>query len=409
MKKALLGILVVLAFSACSRGQPPASRTPAPGPASPEDRIVYYPSTDRVLAGGDDSSDDIQWKPLGIRMPADLARVHHALVLSDTALTDMDGNSKGSLVRAGSRVSVRDVGRWQRFGSAFSRLYQIQGADPRVHGWIDSDKAALILAETPGLQVGILPRKIVIGGGEAEYNLLVVADADHVTILDTSFLPFPDEFHPSGVLGVSLVDANRDPRAEITLEAETIVSLRDLGSTPVKWKAWLRRGAIGALVSIFRYNESFGSDSGYAYSATDRLLDSTGSGGRGAVRVDTDYTLVTGDQEFHNRTVSFYPWNGNEFRHEPLEDLPRLGTVTVPQAVLRASASDHGDTVATLARGDQLYVSDRSDAPQSATDPASWWYLATTKSGIDGWLNGTSLDLSWIDPLKTNRDGFLTQ
>ena len=52
--------------------------------------------------------------------------------------------------------------------------------------------------------------------------------------------PFPDSFHPSGVVSVSLQDVNADSLPEILLEAETIVSVRYLGATPVRWKAWLR-------------------------------------------------------------------------------------------------------------------------------------------------------------------------
>ena len=128
-----------------------------------------------------------------------------------------------------------------------------------MQGWIDSSAAALILAEANGLAVGIVPRKIVIGGGESEYCLLAISDGRHVTLVDTSIFPFPDSFHPSGVLKVSLEDVNADSLPEVLLEAETIVSLRYLGATPVRWKAWLRRRE-GTLIPIFRYNMGFGSD-----------------------------------------------------------------------------------------------------------------------------------------------------
>ena len=52
---------------------------------------------------------------------------------------------------------------------------------------------------------------------------------------------------------------------------------------------------------------------------------------------------------------------------------------------------------------------DRSDTRQSRDDPASWWYKAVTKSGVEGWISGTSVELSWIDPLKMNRAAFLGQ
>jgi len=220
--------------------------------------------------------------------------------------------------------------------------------------------------------------------------------------------PFPDSFHPSGVVQVSLEDVNADSQPEVLLEADTIVSLRYLGATPVRWKAWLRRRE-GALVPIFRYNVSFGSDAGYSYTATDRAFDSDGSGMRDLVRVDTAYTLVSGQDEFHTTTVSFYPWNGSEFRRATLQDLPKLGTVSADQAPLLADADARSGILASLAKGDQLYVFDRSDTRQSRDDPASWWYKAVTKSGQEGWISGTLMDLSWIDPLKFNRAVFLGQ
>jgi hypothetical protein len=223
---------------------------------------------------------------------------------------------------------------------------------------------------------------------------------------DTSVFVFPDAFHPSGVVHVSLEDMNSDSRPEILLEAETIVSLRFLGSTPVRWKAWLRRRE-GSLVPIFRYNVSFGSDTGYSYTATNRLFDSSGGGTRDMVRVDTDYTIVSGPDEFRNTTVSFFPWNGTEFKKAPLEDLPKIGTVTGEKASLLAEPDAQGSVTATLSRGDQLYAFDRSDTRLSRDDPASWWYKAVTKSGIEGWINGTSVELSWIDALKLNRAAFL--
>ena len=64
---------------------------------------------------------------------------------------------------------------------------------------------------------------------------------------------------------------------------------------------------------------------------------------------------------------------------------------------------------ATLSKGDQLYVFDRSDTRQSRNAPASWWYKAVTKAGMEGWISGTMTELSWIDPLKFNRAAFLGQ
>jgi len=428
MRKALLLCAVTLVLAACGRA--PRAVEPAAGPSSragaavapapaPDSPILYYPSRDRVLTAGDQSADDLQWKPVGAGFPQLLGRILHGLVLTDAEVTDRDGNPKGQVLPAGSRVALKEAGDWVNDGSGFHRLYRIQSENgtpgtrvpPRkpITGWLRAGAVALILAEANGVQAGVLLRKVVVGGGESEYSLLVVADSRGVTVFDTSYVPFPDEFHPSGVLGVSLEDVNADSRAEVIVEVETILSLGLLGTTPVRWKAWLRRAVDGALVPIFRYNTSFGSDAGYSYTATERLVDSTGGGARDLVRVDTDYTVVTGADEFRNRTVSFYPWNGSQFRRAVLQDLPKLGAVTADGAELRAAPDPASPAVASLARGDQLFVFDRSDSRQSRKDDSSWWYHAVSRKGADGWINGTVLELSWVDPMITNRDRFLAQ
>jgi hypothetical protein len=107
--------------------------------------------------------------------------------------------------------------------------------------------------------------------------------------------------------------------------------------------------------------------------------------------------------------VSFYPWNGNQFRHAPLQDLPKLGSVRAEQAALRGGPGPESGETASLSRGEQLYVFDRGDTRQEQDDPSSWWYHVVTKSGAEGWINGTDIELSWLDPLKVNREAFLTQ
>jgi hypothetical protein len=323
-------------------------------------------------------------------------------------VTDKEGNPTGTLLPETSRFTVLDAGEWEREGGDFHRSYHVAftAAGKAFQGWIDSSSSALMLAEAGGLSVGVLPRKIVVGGGESEYSLLVIAEGGHAMVVDTSMFPFPGEFRPSGVVKASVQDVNSDSRPEIILEAETLVSLRYLGSTPVRWKAWLRLRPEG-LVPIFRYNVSFGSDAGYSYVATERAFDSNGGGTRDVVRVDTDYTLVTGPDEFRTSTVSFYPWNGSSFQKAALQDLPKLATVTQDTASLLAAPDDQSALVATLPRGELLYVFDRADVRQSREDPSSWWYKAVAKSGVEGWVTGKAVELAWIDPMKTNREVFL--
>ena len=248
MKKALLIASVALVLAACTRTEKltPAAATqaqvqvqvqaqvPAPDdgrsaiPRPLEERVLYLPSADRALASGDNSSDDMHWQALGTPLPALLGEVLYGLVLTDTELSDKDGNPTGNMLPETSRVSVLEASDWQAQGAGFQRSYRVslKAAGKIVEGWIDSSAVALMLAESGGLAAGVLPRKIVVGGGESEYSLLVIFDGRHVTIVDTSVFPFPDSFHPSGVVSVSLQDVNADSLPEILLEAETIVSLR---------------------------------------------------------------------------------------------------------------------------------------------------------------------------------------
>ncbi len=54
---------------------------------------------------------------------------------------------------------------------------------------------------------------------------------------------------------------NRDGGSELVLEAETIVSLRYPGATPLRWVAWFQP-AVGFRKPILLYNKSFATDEG---------------------------------------------------------------------------------------------------------------------------------------------------
>ncbi len=419
MTRALLIAFLTLLLAACSRGgerapatqrifKPLRNLTDTIRHAPLDERILYLPDRQRALTPSDGSANDMSWRPLGVTVPGLLNKVLYGLLLRDSRVVDREGNSTGASLPAAAHVAVRESGEWLSTGEDYRRLYRVryEAGGKATEGWVDSASVALIIAEDSGLAVGIVPRKIVIAGGESEFSLLALVESNRVTVVDTSLFVFPDEFHPSGVVKVTLADVNSDSQPEIVLEAETIVSLRHLGASPLRWKAWLRR-TDGVLTSIFLYDQSYGSDSGYAYTATERSFDSGSTGMRDMVRVDTDYILVAGENEFHTSTVAFYAWNGTEFRKAPLEDLPRLGTVTADSTPLRAQPVPEGEVRGHLAKGDQLYVFDRSDTRQNRNDPGSWWYKAITKSGAEGWISGTAVELSWVDPLKTNKETFL--
>jgi len=145
----------------------------------------------------------------------------------------------------------------------------------------------------------------------------------------------------------------------------------------------------------------------HSYTVTARAFDCTGSGFMDRVRVNADCLIVTDQQEFRTTGVSFYPWNGSEYRKAALQELPKQGSVSADESSLLSEPSADSAAVATLHRGDLLSVFDRSDTRKSAEDAASWWYKAITKSGAEGWINGDSITLSWIDPMTVNREAFL--
>jgi hypothetical protein len=63
--------------------------------------------------------------------------------------------------------------------------------------------------------------------------------------------------------------------------------------------------------------------------------------------------------------------------------------------------------VAALPPGSLVYVFDRSDG-------SPLWYRAVSREGAQGaegamgWIPGADVQLSWIDPLKVNREAFLS-
>jgi hypothetical protein len=366
------------------------------------------PDAGRVLIRSEGADNGVSWLPLGADTPSLLAKAAFGLVLSEAPVLDQVGAGTGKVVLESLRVRVLEAGPWERFGGEYRMLYRVESEAIEGGGWLDSSGVALVIAQDGELSAGVVPRRIVVGGGTSEYSLLAVAAAGRVTLVDTSVMVFPDAFHPSGVRGLSIRDCNGDGRAEIVLEAETIVSLRYLGATPLRWVAWLD-GVNGAWAPIFRFDEDFATDAGYSYTARARAFDSTGSSSAllDSVRVDTDYVITTGESEFLARTVAFSRWDGTAYRKVALQDLPRKGTVTAEETPLRKEPGVESGIADTLHKGDELFVFDRSDARQSADDPQSWWYQVVTKSGAEGWASGSGLDLAWIDALKINREVFL--
>jgi hypothetical protein len=429
MKLLLLLSSLAIALAACSRsekqpsGAQPAVAPPAvPGSSAQETApsagaqppaeggVTYLPSIDRVLTRGDMEPAETSWVSLGMSFPTLLPDIHYGLLLSETPLLNAAQAPVASPLPAGAHVEVLEIGDWRKAPDGFRNTYRVRSRSDTgsIEGWVDSAAVVLITAEAEGISAGVLLRKIAIGRGDSEFALLAIVADSRVILVDTSVFVFPAAFHPSGVREISITDANADGLPELVMEAETIVSLQYLGASPLRWVAWLRPRS-GTWAPILLYNERFGTDEGYSYTASSRAFDSSGRGTLDTVKVTTDYLLVSGQGEFRTAITSFFEWNGSEYRTAAAENLPRQGTVTAGQTpVLRDPGAESG-TVDTLHAGDTLYVFDRSDTRQSREESSSWWYRVVTKSGTEGWIDGRSVALSWIDPLKINREAFLGQ
>ena len=152
----------------------------AGAPAVAEDRILYYPTRERVLDPRRQLERRHALEAAGHRsFPALLEQVRYGLILTDTPLVDKDGNSKGTLLPEASRVTLLESGDWMRVGIGLQ--HALPGAGSSAAGSPSRVDRLVGRRADPrrgqaAWPVGIMPRKIVIGGGESEYSLLVIAD-----------------------------------------------------------------------------------------------------------------------------------------------------------------------------------------------------------------------------------------
>lgn len=354
----------------------------------------------------DGESLGLDWRPLGMSFPSQLGDVLYGYVFAPAPMMDAAGGARGPTIPAGSRVTVLAAGPWIASDTSSVRRYRVSWDPESAQGWIDGSSPALITAEEGTLAAGIVPRRIVVNGGDSDYSLLAIVDRGATTLIDTSSFPFPEAFHPSGVPQVSIADVNGNGTPKVVVHGETIASLRTLGTTSLQWMAWLRPRD-GQRTSILFCDESFATDAGYSYTTTMRSFASAGTSMKDVVRLDTEYVPVSGEREFRTNTVSFYQWTGTAYRKDPLQDLPRRGTVTVPRTALLSSPDGQQRSLPALAQGEEVFVFDRSDAPRSPGQPPTWWYDVVTHAGAEGWVDGSGLALAWIDPMEENRAVFL--
>jgi hypothetical protein len=367
--------------------------------------IVYVPSRERVLSRGDADEIVTSWLPLGAAFESARGDLLHGLLMSEASLGE-------TTLPALSRVAVKAASGWEKLQGTHRRSYTVQALDgSSAEGTVDSSQCVLVVAESGGVSVGFVERKVDIAGGESLYNVLAIASEGTVTLADTSAWVFPDSFHPSGVRAASIADLNGDGAAEIAVTAETIVSLNYLGATPLAWECWLTPRPAparpGGWAPIFLFNQGFATDEGASYAATRRLIDSDGDGVMETVKVTTEIEETSEERSFANTIVSFFVWNGERYEKQAAQELPRQGTVVSDSAMLFADTSIEAGTVAQVPRGALLYVFDRSDS-------SPFWYRAVSREGAEGaegaegWIPGADLKLSWVDPLRVNRETFLS-
>ena len=394
--KRLAAFFSALLILSCSR----------PGTGGQIATVDLVPSRERVFMRSDSEQVVTSWLPLGLSYPSARGSILYGLVIMEAPLLDAQHKPTGQALRRGSRVTVVDSTEWEPMAGEYGRWYRVHPEGSGGDGWLDSRNVALITTARGALSCGFLERKIGIAGGDSVYNLLVLCDGSAVSLVDTSALVFPDSFHPSGVTGIAIEDVNGDGVPEVVVQAQTIVSLQFLGASPLSWEAWLREKS-GSWGAIFRYNVSYGTDQGNSYAATRRAFSSSGAGFLDTVKVTTDIAETSGQGEFRTTIQTFFLWNGSVYKEDPRSELPQAGTVAAATAELREVPSGSGKSVATLHKGDALYVFDRADTEENAGGKTGFWLHATSRSGRDGWIHSAAVKLSKIDPLKINRQVFL--
>jgi hypothetical protein len=392
MKRLFCLLCAVLVLS-CSRAGP---------------TVELVPSRQRVFAQSDSEATVTSWLPLGMSLPSAKASILSGLLIADAPVLDAEHKPVGKTLPRGSRVAIRDATAWEPAGREYHRWYAVSPEGSDTQEWVDSSSVVLITAQSGALRGGFLERKISVAGGESEYNVLALCDGEAVTLIDTSFLVFPDSFHPSGVTDVSFQDVNGDGVLEAVVHAQTIVSLQYLGASPLGWEAWMQEKA-GRWRTIFRYNSSYGTDQGNSSTATRRAFSSTGGGFLDTVKVTADVVETTDQGVFATTTETFFLWNGTAYKENPAMALPQEGRVTAGRAEVKALPQADGAAVESLHAGDALYVFDRGDARQTVDGKAGVWLHVTTRAGKDGWIHSSLVKLAKIDPLKVNREVFLGQ
>jgi hypothetical protein len=379
----------------------------APTGAAPAEPgvITYQPGRDRVLQAGQGDDAGLEWAPMGTPVAVLLPRTRYGLVLTPTPLLDRDGRLAGPVLAPDTKVSVLQAGDWTMEADGFHRRYRVRWDALATEGWVEADTLALVTAEAGGVAAGVVPRRILVAGGASEYQLLALRDAAGTWLIDTSTFPFPEGFHPSGIVSLAVNDANGDGTPEVVIEAETIASLRTLGAAPLRWAAWLRPRA-GRWTAILMYTVSYATDLGYSSSGVVRSFDMSGAGMQDMVRLDTEYVVTGSTGDFHTSAVTFYPWNGTTYRKDALQDLPQEGTVAVDSLALYDAAAGSLSAAPSLTRGESVFAFDRGDIPEPGS-PRVWWYHVVTRQGTEGWVRGDGVSLAWVDPLKENKAVFL--
>ena len=275
--KRLPAFFLALLMLSCSR----------PAPQGRIATVDLVPSRQRALAQSDSEPVVTTWLPVGMSFVSARASILYGLLVSDSPVLDVSHKPVGGTLRRGLRVTIADATPWEAAGRDYKKWYQVREQGSSKDAWVDSADVALITVENGPLSGGFLERKIAVSGGESEYNLLVLCDGTAVSLIDSSAIVFPDAFHPSGVMSVSLEDVNSDGAPKAVVRGQTIVSLQFLGASPLAWEAWLKEKG-GSWGVIFRFNSSYGTDQGNSYSATRRVFSSTGAGVLDTVKVTTD-------------------------------------------------------------------------------------------------------------------------
>ena len=410
---------LVLFLAGCPRGRSPEPRPetpppqapaveqpapqPGPAPAPAADLLRYVPSKARALFRGDTQELLMSWMPVGATFETARGQVLHGLLLEPAALA-APGDAEEVLSPL-SPVSIESATEWAKTGGAYHRNYAVKGGG---HGEaVEPRRGLLLLLPRHGRvrgSVGGVPRAEDrhLGRGIPVQPARRGIEADRLA-------------HRYQRVGVSrhlppLRRARGDrlrhqlPTARWKSPPPSRPSCRSTSSAPRRWC-----GSAGSPSARARGRPSSSttraSPPTRAPPPPPRAALSTRTGTACSRRSGSQTSIEEAGEEgeFRNTIVSFYLWDGSRYQKQAADELPRQASVAA-RAGHAVRGREHRERLRGRACARLAPVRVRQERRHAALVQGR-----VPKDGQEGWIAAADVELSWIDPLKVNREAFLSQ